>query len=247
MRSEIDRIAEDRDGANHDALAPSVAPALRAPPAAAPLPSVVQLGPDSPAAVEGADGADPEDTTPRPTIRVLGSGRGGGRSGWRGEDRIEQVVPDDTPASPEGAGHTLDPEAKRAYDAALSLVNARHYDRALDALASFLVKWPDHPYADNAMYWRGECYFARADYVRAAEQFEGVLARFPAGNKVPDAMLKLGMCHQRLGNGAKAKATFDRLVEQYPQSDAAHHIPQTAPAVSAATAGIPAGAGPQDH
>ncbi len=149
-----------------------------------------------------------------------------------------------------GAARPLDPEAKRAYDAALILVNARRCDRALDALASFLVKWPDHPYADNAMYWRGECYFARADYERASEQFEGVLARYPAGNKAPDALLKLGVCQQKLGDGAKAKASFDRLAEQYPQSDAARRISQ-APGLGAATAPVgttaPPAPGPQDR
>ncbi|MDP9148335.1 MAG: tol-pal system protein YbgF, partial [Myxococcota bacterium] len=200
--------------------------------------------------------ADPEDTTPRPTIRVFGSGRGTGRSGWHGEDRIEHVVPEDPSGAAEGAAgaagaaRPLDPEAKRAYDAALILVNARRCDRALDALASFLVKWPDHPYADNAMYWRGECYFARADYERASEQFEGVLARYPAGNKAPDALLKLGVCQQKLGDGAKAKASFDRLAEQYPQSDAARRISQ-APGLGAATAPVgttaPPAPGPQDR
>ncbi|MDP9151237.1 MAG: hypothetical protein M3O36_15025, partial [Myxococcota bacterium] len=44
MRSEIDRIAEDRDGENRDALPAAPASALRAPPAAPPLPGVMQLG-----------------------------------------------------------------------------------------------------------------------------------------------------------------------------------------------------------
>ena len=55
------------------------------------------------------------------------------------------------------------------------------------------------------MYWRGECYFAKGDYLHAAEQFEGAVARFPAGQQGPDALLKLGMCEQKLGNPAKAK------------------------------------------
>jgi tol-pal system protein YbgF len=122
----------------------------------------------------------------------------------------------------------LDPEAKRAYDAALSLVNARQYGPALAALAAFLVKWPDHPYVDHAMYWRGECYFAQGDYTAALEQFDGVIARFPAGSKAPDALLKLGICHQKLGRAAQAKASFDRLLQEYPQSDAARRAPHSA-------------------
>jgi len=123
----------------------------------------------------------------------------------------------------------LDPAAKRAYDAALSLANARRFDEALDSFAAFLVRWPDHPYADHAMYWRGECYFARGDYLRASEQFDGVVKRFPAGSKAPDALLKLGMSQEKLGDTVRAKESFDRLAKQYPESDAARHLGGAAP------------------
>jgi tol-pal system protein YbgF len=148
---------------------------------------------------------------------MIGSphGRGGG---------IEASFVDEG-ASP-GPG-SLDPEAKRAYDAALALVTSKQCPKALDAFAAFLVKWPDHPYADNAMFWRGECYFQAGDYTHASEQLEGVVARFPAGNKAPDALLKLGMAQQKLGNAAKAKECFDRLLQLYPQSEAARRVPST--------------------
>ena len=136
----------------------------------------------------------------------------------------------------------LDPNAKHEYEAALALVSGKQYDAALDALAAFLVKYPDHPYADNALFWRGECYFAKGDYLRASEQFEGVFTRFPAGNKAPDALLKLGLSRMKLGDPGKAKEIFDRLAQTYPQSDAAHRIPTVR--VPATT---PSGAASEDH
>src|SRR5260221_11371122 len=124
----------------------------------------------------------------------------------------------------------------------MSLVNGRQFDKALDSLAAFLVRWPDHPYANNAMFWRGECYFAKGDYRRASEQFEGVIARFPAGSKVPDALLKLGMSQQKLGDPVKAKESFERLTELFPQSEAAKRIrPFTIPATT------PRGPPSEDH
>jgi tol-pal system protein YbgF len=182
----------------------------------------------------GVESPDTEDPTPRPTIRIIGSSR-------RGDAQMltdESTAPTPSAAQPSA----LDPNAKRDYEAALSLVNARQYDAALDALAAFLVKYPDHPYADNALFWRGECYYAKGDYLHAAEQFEGVFTRFPAGNKAPDALLKLGMSHQKLGNPAKAKECFDRLAHAYPQSEAGRHIPTVF--TSATT---PHGAGSEDH
>ncbi|HXN32825.1 MAG TPA: tol-pal system protein YbgF [Polyangiaceae bacterium] len=261
MRDEIDKIREGRDRADHVAIARDAPePSLVLPGAytsAEPVgqpPPVLQIGSGGQSMVDdGAETADPQDTTPRPTIRVFGSARGG-RSPRRGEDQIEESAPEESSgasgsplraggtsaASPARGreGDTLDPEAKRAYDAALSLVNTKRCDQALDAFAAFLVRWPDHPYADNAMYWRGECYFARGDYVHASEQFDGALKRFPAGNKTPDALLKLGVSRDKLGQAMKAKECFDRLVRQYPESDAAHHIP--AVAVRAASPAAPA-------
>ena len=104
-------------------------------------------------------------------------------------------------------------------------MNDKQYAHALDAFAAFLVKWPDHPNADNATYWRGECYFAQGEYARAAEQFEGAIARFPLGNKVPDALLKLGMtlrqARQRAESGAGASRASSAISRD---SDAARRI-----------------------
>jgi tol-pal system protein YbgF len=240
MRDEIDRIQADRDHESASTPETDAEPKgaqNRVPPSVAaqpPVPEPVSLGAGDQAPL---DYADTEDPMPRPTLRVLGSSRSGVRNPWRGDDAVEAS------ASPDGKAaavrsSALDPEAKRAYDAALSLMYAHQYDRALDAFAKFLVTWPDHPYADNAMYWRGECYFAQGQYLRASEQFEGVLARSPMGNKAPDAMLKLGMSHQKLGSPEKAKEVFDRLAAQYPQSQAAHRIPPVT--ASAATSPGPA-------
>jgi len=247
MSQQIDHLQVDRDEENAKILAAEAADthfAAEAYPARKPAPSeppppVVNLGDEGQGDV---DSPDTEDPAPRPTIRLYGSQRGSRNV----DDGTTSFVDDGsgnrtTVPSSSGSG-ALDPAAKPAYEAAIALVSARQYDRALDALAAFLVKYPDHPYADNAMYWRGECYFAKGDYLRAAEQFEGVVTRFPAGNKAPDALLKLGISQQKLGNPLKAKEYFDRLAQAYPQSSAARHIPPVT--MQAAT---PSGPASEDH
>ena len=101
----------------------------------------------------------------------------------------------------------------------------------LEGLAAFLVKWPDHPYAENAFFWRGEAFFAQGDFARAAEQYESVISRATTGTKVPDAFLKLAQCQEKQGQADKAKATFERLAREYPRSDAAKRIPHSGSAV----------------
>jgi tol-pal system protein YbgF len=226
MRAEIDRIQDERDQADRSMLAgdpdsrPGAAPAesrAGAPPPAAGRPAVrVGAGDDA----QDDEYADPEDTAPRPRIRVLGTPRVGGRY-------VEQVEDDGAqPSNGPPTSTVLDPQAKHAYDAAMAMVGAKQYDQALEAFAAFLVKWPDHPYADHAMYWRGECYFAKGDFQRARDQFEGVFTRFPAGSKAPDALLKLGMTYQRLGDAARARECFERLATEFPQTEAARRVPR---------------------
>ncbi len=175
--------------------------------------------------VAGFEAAD--DPNPRPVIRVKGVPHS------RGGDVVEETMPDENAAPNPNANaprpSALDPEAKKSYDAALALVNGKQYAPALDAFAAFMLKCPDHPYVENAMYWRGECYFAQGEYMRATEQLEGVLARFPSGGKTPDALLKLGISQQKLGNPQKAKTYFDKLTREWPRSDAARRIPENHP------------------
>jgi tol-pal system protein YbgF len=108
-----------------------------------------------------------------------------------------------------------------AYREALALVRKRQFDEAQRALTAFLVRYPNHSYSDNALYWLGEVFYAKREYQRALEQFEALAGRFPTSNKMPDALLKTGMCYRRLGDVNKARDIFRRVYSEYPKSDAA--------------------------
>jgi tol-pal system protein YbgF len=157
-----------------------------------------------------------DDDEPRPLLKIGPSGA------------IEQTLPDDTPvgkAKKKAVAPSLDPQAVKDYDAAYALVKAKKLQQGLDALAGFLVRYPDHPYAANALYWRGECYWALGDYASAATQFDALIARFPASPKTADGLLKLGLAHKKLGSASKARIAFDRLRKEFPTSEAAKKIP----------------------
>lgn len=202
-------------------------------------PRTVSIGDDD----DAHENDDPNDPNARPEIRLQGQGGGAARpvrgktSRGRGEARIDPV--DDGLHADAPRPAAFDPEAKKSYETALGLATSRQYERALEAFNAFLVRFPDHPYAENALYWRGECYFARGEYLRAAEQFEAVLARFGGGNKAPDALLKIGASHEKLGSSERAREYWERLRRDYPRSDAAKKIPQS-------NDGSTRGAGPKE-
>jgi tol-pal system protein YbgF len=247
MREQVSRMQADNDRLDERIGALEVAVADEKNPrtesvgtgvgAATPAARVVQLGGPS-----EADAPDPNDPSARPDIKVTGAPGAAPsrpRSGKSGRARIEESDPLGGVRTDGARSSALDPDAKKAYETALAQVQAKQFDRGLEGLNAFLVRWPDHPYAENAMYWRGEAYFAQAEYLRAAEQFEAVIARF-GGNKAPDSLLKLGMCHDRLGASQRAREYWDRLKNEYPRSDAAKRIP---PAGRDAAPGNRAGSG----
>jgi len=107
------------------------------------------------------------------------------------------------------------------YRAAVELVKAGSHSAAIDGLRGFLRKFPRHDYADNAQYWLGEAFYAQKDYPHALGEFRNVIETYPRGNKVPDALLKVGYCYHALGQSEKAKAVLEQVVNLYPKTEPA--------------------------
>ena len=112
-------------------------------------------------------------------------------------------------------------DAGESYRAAVELVRSGSHGQAVDGLRAFLRKYPRHDYADNAQYWLGEAFYAQKDYPHALSEFRNVIETYPRGNKVPDALLKVGYCYQALGQTEKARAVLEQVVNLYPKTEPA--------------------------
>ncbi|SFF32194.1 tol-pal system protein YbgF [Fontimonas thermophila] len=119
------------------------------------------------------------------------------------------------------SGSGASPEEEGAYLTAFDALKNGKYDEAIRGFRALLEKWPQGRYADNALYWSGEAYYVKRDYKSALLAFQAVLQRFPNSPKAPDAMLKTGLVQLDLKQEAEGRATLKRLVETYPQSNAA--------------------------
>lgn len=111
--------------------------------------------------------------------------------------------------------------AETDYRVAVELVKAGKHDEAVAALRTFVSRYPQHDYTDNAQYWLGESYYAAKDYPRALLEFRTVIETYPRGNKVPDALLKVGYCYQAMGQTQKARAVLEQVVNLYPKTEPA--------------------------
>lgn len=113
-------------------------------------------------------------------------------------------------------------QAQRTYDAAFSLVRSGSYADAINAFNSFLqIYGDDNEYSVNAYYWLGELHAYQHEYTQANDALNRVVTQYAKSNKVPDAMLKLGIVNQKLDDQAKANEWFTQLIKQYPDSNAA--------------------------
>jgi tol-pal system protein YbgF len=108
---------------------------------------------------------------------------------------------------------------EQEYNAALATYRSREHGQAVLDFIDFIAKHPKHPLAGNAQYWIGEAYWAQRDYRQALVEFEKVSEYGPG--KAPDALVKIGLCHARLRDASRAEQAWQRVIREYPKSEAA--------------------------
>ena len=127
----------------------------------------------------------------------------------------------ETPA----AGRAVDAQEgeEAAYRAAYELVREREFDDAVEAFTAFLTDFPFGRYAPNAHYWLGELYLVidPPDPELARQNFKLLLDQYPADQKVPDALYKLGRVQFIKGNRQRSREYLDEVIREYPSHAAA--------------------------
>jgi tol-pal system protein YbgF len=116
-------------------------------------------------------------------------------------------------------GSYEDPE--EFYKAALESYSSRRFDKAIEGFSKFVKLFPEHDLADNAVYWTGESFVAAGEYALALPEFQRLAMQYPNGNKMPDALLMIGICYDKLKNKQAAADSWNKLVSLYPSSQAA--------------------------
>ena len=136
----------------------------------------------------------------------------------------------DTLAAGEGAGSKQIERAgeaeegeEAAYRTAYELVREREFDTAVSAFIAFLSDYPFGRYAPNAHYWLGELYLViePPDPELARQNFKFLLNQYPADQKVPDALYKLGRVQFIKGNRQRSREYLDEVIREYPSHAAA--------------------------
>ena len=121
-----------------------------------------------------------------------------------------------------GGNHSaVSDQAQELYDRGYTLYHQTRYVDAESGFRRFLQSYPRNDLSDNAQYWIGECRYARGDIRGALAAFQETVERYPDGNKVPDAILKLAGCLEELGAEEAAQARYDEVMRRFPNTAAA--------------------------
>jgi tol-pal system protein YbgF len=135
------------------------------------------------------------------------------------KDRQQFATP--VPTAAAGTQAAAGGSPRELYDAAYQDLSRGNLDLALMGFEEVLARYPTSELADNAQYWIGEVYYDRKDYGAALEEFRKVEANHPTGDKVPAALLKIGMSLQEMGESSDARRAFESLVERFPSTEEA--------------------------
>ena len=136
------------------------------------------------------------------------------------EERIGKLgAPPAAAPAPESPREWRSPE--EMYEVAVGQVKGGNPKKGRETLTDFAVKYPDHKLIPNALYWKGEAFYAEKDYENAILTFQDVVDKYPRGEKAPDAMYKQGLSFLALKDTKNARVLLDLVQKKYPKSKAA--------------------------
>lgn len=112
-------------------------------------------------------------------------------------------------------------EEQQIYQKAYSLIKAKKYSDAVDALQGMLKKYPSGQFASNAHYWLGELYGVMGKNDQALKEFGTVVSNYPDSPRISDAQLKVGIIYAAQLKWSAAKSAFHSVINHYPGTNSA--------------------------
>jgi tol-pal system protein YbgF len=123
-----------------------------------------------------------------------------------------------TDAAPSNPAPVLRGDPVAEYRRYVGAFEKGNHDYAVAGLRAFLGRFADHYLADNVQYFVAESYFQRKLYRVAIGEYQKLVERYWRGNKLPDALLKIGLCHLSLGKTDEARAALRKVVARFPRT-----------------------------
>lgn len=126
------------------------------------------------------------------------------------------------------------------------------YGQAIERFRTLAMDFSSDPLGERAQYLLAETYYRKGEYQSAIDGWETFLRSYPQSSRRDAAHIRLGWCHLRLGNAARASQEFRNLPPDSPLAQQgnglaeealrAGEVPRKSPYLAGALAIVP-GAG----
>lgn len=114
-----------------------------------------------------------------------------------------------------------DPQEQAAYEAPIALFRSGKYKEAAEGFSLFLDAYPDSVLAPEARFYRGSSQYATKDFKASIAGLQELISTSPQDPRAADALLIIAANQIELDNLAGAKASLQRIVNEYPDTSAA--------------------------
>ncbi|HWL93745.1 MAG TPA: tetratricopeptide repeat protein [Phycisphaerae bacterium] len=108
------------------------------------------------------------------------------------------------------------------YQLGVLYFNGKRFDLAAQSLGDFSKRFGKSELAPSAAYFEGESHFQAADFGRAADCFDRVIAADARGEEYGPALLRAGECRAQLQQWAKSEAAFELYLEHFADREQWH-------------------------
>ena len=105
---------------------------------------------------------------------------------------------------------------QRLYDMAFADYAAGQWSLAITGFEAYITAFPRSTQADDAQFYIGQTYYNDGKYQDAKQAFDTAIATYLDGDVLPEAYYKRGLSLDRLGNTEEALASFQILIDRYP-------------------------------
>ncbi|MGZ3444825.1 MAG: tetratricopeptide repeat protein [Myxococcaceae bacterium] len=107
------------------------------------------------------------------------------------------------------------------FSQALEALRTGNLGGGVERMQRFADEHPKDPRADDALYLAAVGELGQDEPAKAARLLEQVIQRYPAGDVLQQAMLKLAECRMRMKQTAEARELLARVVTSFPGTPAA--------------------------
>lgn len=142
------------------------------------------------------------------------------------EKALEQVtsrvpppegVPEDMLAEDEERINRISGEQATQYKNGLQQLRSGDFSAAQLTFSNFADVNPNTTFTDNALFWVGISLEKMGQYDRAVNAYSQVFQKYPAEDKVPYSLFRLGEVFAKMGLIEEAKLSLSKLINDHPK------------------------------